>query len=150
MSCELDLATNVAAQLSISLFPDVQFLTQELNLPGLELIYPNIQGPRIKTQMPAQGINYNKFTIEYLLRVDFSNHASLVNWMQDSLTKTVQESFADGSLFILGPQRTKMAEVKLYGLMPIAVGDVQWNTTDPETTFKKATAVFDYLYYKFV
>jgi hypothetical protein len=148
--CELDLATNIAAQLSLNKFPDVQFLTQKLNLPAAGIVKPNIQGPRILTQMPAQSATYAQFNITYLLRADFSNHATLVNWLTDSLKSNVSDSFFDGSVFILGAQRTQLAEVKFYDMQLVSVSEVEWDTTIQNVQYKTATAVFDYLYYKFV
>lgn len=150
MNCDIDLATNVAARLSLYKFKDIEFFTQKLIIPGIRAVYPKIQAPRLAVAMPPQSIVYEPFVLTYLLKEDMSNHKSLINWLQDAITEKGENVFSDASVFILSAQRTVVSEIKFLGMMPIDISGIEYVTTADTTVYQQATVTFDYLQYKYV
>lgn len=150
MSCEIDLATTVAARLSIQKFPGVEFFAQTYAIPAITAAYPKIQGPRVASPMPPQSVVYQPLNVTYLLVEDMSNHKLIVDWMQGSTTDVSANIFSDASLFILGAQRSIKAEVKFFGIVPVAISAIEYVTTAEQVIYQKATVTFDYTYYRYV
>lgn len=148
-TCNIDLATNVSARLQLNKFKDIEFMTQDLNMPGMSVVFPTIQGPRHKTQMPPQAIIYEPLVLTYLLYEDLSNYQTIVDWMQESITSKQEDVYTDGTLFILGAQRTIKRKVAFYGLFPAGISNVNYTTREDRPKYQTATVTFEYLYYKF-
>lgn len=150
MFCNIDLATTVGARLSLVKFKDIEFFAAKISIPGIQAIYPKIQGPRLATAMPPSSLVYDPLVVTYFLREDMSNHKSIVTWLQESIYMAKDELLSDGSVFTLNPQRQPTQEIKFQGLFPTNISEIDYVTTAETTVYQQATVVFDYLQYQYV
>ena len=144
-----DLAPNLTAKLVLSKFPSVEFYTQKTPLPAINAIYPKLQGSIIKTPMPPSSINYNPFQLEFLLTEDCSNYRTLFEWLQGSISTSVPNTFSDASLLLLDSSRNIVQTIVFTDMLPIAIGEITWVTTDPSIRYQVCDATFDYTIYNF-
>ena len=156
----------VAFQLDIPFFKEVSFQCNEANIPGISM-----EGPQQATiyndfQLAGDKLNYEDFTISFLVDEDMRNYSIIHNWMT-GITYPQKASqwreFADAmkakehkgddydrldlTLRILNSNYREVAKVKFNDLFPTSLTSLDFDATNTDVQYFTAEATFKYTIY---
>ncbi len=151
--------------LTFSRIPNVQYFCQSVNLPGVSMSPAEQETPFVKIYRPGDKMDFDDFTIDFLLDEDMQAWLEIFNWMQGmtfpenfdqyrnlkNLSRYTQykaePQYSDGSLNILTALNNANFQVNFIDMFPTQLSSIHFNSTDENTTTLSATATFRYTYY---
>lgn len=148
-------------QLGIVKLPGIGFYTQETNLPSIQLPEANQATPFVTTFEPGDKLEFQPFTMNFMINEDMSNYISIFNWLIQLGFPNNYEEFLDGSnrhlihmsdgfLQILGSNNAVIKTIEFKDMFPTSLGAVTFRSTDSDVNYIQATVDFRYTSYKFV
>lgn len=141
--------------------PNLSFNVQEARIPGLQLSQAETPTPFVSIPI-ASHITYNPLSISFRVSEDLDDYLEIYNWMnalgapesfaQYKALKDVEPGnpstvYSDISLLIMNSAMKPNIKVTFYDAFPIALGDLQFLTTDTDVNYIQCTVDFEYLRY---
>jgi len=143
--------------------PATEFFIQRINLPGFKLGAPAFGNPFVTIPEPGEHLAYNPLTITFKVDEDLTNYLEIHKWMKhlgkpknfeeyrEVATEMPQISGygvkSDISLILMTNIKNPNFSINFIDAFPIALGDIQFDTRDPDIQYLTATATFRYIYY---
>jgi hypothetical protein len=146
---------------SLTRAPNLNFNVQDVRLPGLQLSQAESPTPFVNIPI-ASHITYSPFSLSFRVSEDMTDYLEIYNWMvglgapesfdQYKALKNVdpgnpQTVYSDITLIILNSSMRSNIKVTFHDAFPIAIGDLEFNTTDTDVNYVQCTAEFEYLKY---
>ena len=143
----------VAFQLDIPFFKEVSFQCNEANIPGISM-----EGPQQATvyndfQLSGDKLNYEDFTISFLVDEDMRNYSIIHNWMTGITYPQKAEQWRDVdrldlTLRILNSSFNTQTVVKIYDAFPVAITSLPFSVDTNDIQYLTADVTFKYTYFK--
>ena len=157
----------VAFQLDIPFFKEVSFQCNEANIPGISM-----EGPQQATvyndfQLSGDKLNYEDFTISFLVDEDMRNYSIIHNWMtgitypqkagqwrEFANAMRAKEHKGDDverldlTLRILNSSFNTQTVVKIYDAFPVAITSLPFSVDTNDIQYLTADVTFKYTYFK--
>jgi hypothetical protein len=150
--------------------PKVAYTCQSANLPGLQLGFALQPTPFIDLPRIGDKLQYDEFTIRFLIAEDMSNYVELLEWIvalgfpesYNNYSKFVGErlnrfpfvkinngtfetlAYSDGTLTILDSANTPKTNIILKDMFPISVQALDYDITSSSVDFLVGIASFKY------
>jgi len=150
--------------------PKVAYTCQSANLPGLQLGFATQPTPFIDLPRIGDKLQYDEFTIRFLIAEDMSNYLELLEWLvalgfpetYNSYNRFVGErlsrfpfvkqpngsletvAYSDGTLTILDSANIPKTNIILKDMFPIAVQALDYDITSSSVEFLVGIASFKY------
>ena len=153
----LDLALPSLFKLAFSKLPNVEYTAHSLSVPGITL--PEIRVPTPLLNYPTFGdkLNFDPFTINFLVQSDLSNYVEIQNWMtglgkpqsteQHRLYKATNTLVSDATLLILSNKYNPLQIIRFKDCFPTALGALSYDSQITTATPLTCDATFAYSYY---
>ena len=141
-------------------YPNLEYFAQSLTHPGMimnpvELPYRNVTG------VPITGskLTYNELSANLILDENLSSYNEMYSWMRRILTQeelpAVKRNFrlkqvptySDITVTILSSHNNKTKEIKYIDCIPIALGDISFESTATGTEFVTFAISFRFSYF---
>ena len=142
--------------------PHINFFIQKVNLPSINV--PEYQSPNPMVQIPYPGehLTYGELTITFAVDEDLKNYMEIHNWLVGlGKPKSFQQYSdlnagnpllgngirSDISLVILNSSKNPNYEATFRDAFPISLSQLEFDTTENDVSYLKATAEFRYILY---
>lgn len=143
--------------------PATEFFIQKINLPGFKLGAPPFANPFVTVPEPGEHLVYNPLTVTFKVDEDLTNYLEIHKWMKElgkpkhfdeyrELAVEVPQITGFGvksdiSLILMSNIKNPNFSINFVDCFPIMLGDVQFDTRDPDINYLTASATFRYIYY---
>lgn len=154
--------------LDIPGFSSIGFHCVSANIPGISMGGPQQATPFNDFQLSADKLSYDNLTVRFLVDEYCANYALIHNWMvgitypqkstqwRDFVNEMIDKKFADVwnidqvdiTLTVLTSNYNPGFKIQYVDAFPVALTPVQFTTEDNDINYLKATATFQYMYYK--
>lgn len=141
--------TTTSTSFSIPDLTDLSFTVTSWNIPGVTTGSP--RQPTMFTDIPLRGdkLVYEPLVVEFIVTEDLANWLSVHDWLvgitapfKASQFANKRIEYADGTVTIYSSHNNKLKAVSFKNMVPVSLSELQFVTTDTETTYLKATATF--------
>lgn len=158
-----------------SRMPNLSFVVQEVNLPGITATIPNIQTGGIQSKFLPDRLTFEPLTVSFLVDEEFRVHRELYQWLWGMTGGTdrsqVTAEFINNNinfiwpparsrpealsiagathvgLTIVNPAKIPILRVLFYNAIITSLGGVQFQTSGDPLQVMTATATFEYEFY---
>jgi hypothetical protein len=148
----------------IKKLPNVNFFIQSANIPGLSMAdTPTAVNPFVAIPYSGDHLLYNEFRVTFKVDEDLKNFLEIHYWLrglgfpdsQDEYRLIAEEERmlggglkSDASLIITTNGKSPNIECVFEDAFPVALSDLDFNTTDNDVDYIEVTATFRYTQYK--
>lgn len=148
---------------SIQRAPHINFFIQSVNLPGLSFMNPLQPTPFSNIPQTGDRIYYDDLVVTYKVDEDLQNYLEIYNWFTSigfpadfnqyqqlkaqSLT-TGKAIYSDITLLISNSTKVANFQVNFRECFPVAIGPLQFNSTDNDINYLTCTATFRYIFFE--
>lgn len=157
----------VAFQLDIPFFKEVSFQCNAANIPGISMGGPQQATIYNDFQLSGDKLNYEDFSVTFLIDENMSNYSIIHNWMTgitypqkadqwrefantmlDKKHQGVDVDRLDLTLRILNSSFNTQTVVKLYDAFPVGLSSLPFSVDTNDIQYLTADATFKYTYFK--
>ncbi len=144
-------------------YPNLEYFAQSVTHPGMimnpvEMPYKQLSG------IPFTGakLTYNELSANLILDENLSSYDEMYNWMRRLLTQEeipaikrnfktkVVPTYSDIVVSILSSHNNKTKQIKYIDCIPIALGDITFESTATGTEFVTFTISFRFSYFDLI
>ena len=144
-------------------YPNLEYFAQSVTHPGMimnpvEMPYKQLSG------IPFTGakLTYNELSANLILDENLSSYDEMYNWMRRLLTKEeipaikrnfktkVVPTYSDIVVSILSSHNNKTKQIKYIDCIPIALGDITFESTATGTEFVTFAISFRFSYFDLI
>ena len=132
--------------------PHVEYFTQRVSIPGMNLGRALVPTPFVKLQ-EAGELEYDDLRIDFLVNESLDGYLEIFNWLvelghPDSLSQ-YKNRRSDLSVIILNGSKRPMINVKLTNAFPTNISSIDLDiaTTPEDRITASATFNFDRIYF---
>ena len=171
-------ASPVNSVVQFARMPQLTYVVQETQLPGVSAQLGRVNGPGLAFRQIADHLTYDPLTVTFMVDEEFRTHRELHSWLagmtgaedrtyrtaqfieeqnkyiweeskpQNKLTRAAETT---AGLTIVNGGKLPILRVMFHNLYITALGPVQFSTTTTDTlTPLTSTATFEYDYYTIV
>jgi hypothetical protein len=145
--------------------PSLNFFVQSINVPGIALGAFFQPSPTLNIPMPGDHLEYSDLRLTFKVDEDFQNYFEIFNWLKGlSYPETQQDYYnlqkktkssgetikSDISIIIMNGIKNPNYEVVIKDAFPIALSDLEFQTTDDSVNYISTTVTFKYTYYDII
>lgn len=125
--------------------PNVNYLVQKVQIPGLNLGTADIATPFVRIINPG-NLAYGDFQVTFKVGENMTNYMEIFNWMvtlghPDSLDQ-FDNIKSDATLFIMNSAKRPQIKIKFTDCIPTALSAINLDTTLPSVQYVDATVSF--------
>lgn len=162
---EIDQTNPALFKLVFNRFPNVEFWSYSVNVPGVtlgEVIQPT---PLLDLKIPGDKLTYDPLIVNFIVQENLANYIELYNWLfaighpEDlSSYKTVAKQnpsrsiksniYSDATLMIMTNKFNPVVKVNFTDVYPTALSPLTYDTSITDVTPITTDATFNYSYYK--
>lgn len=153
---------------SVSKLPELTFFVQDVELPSLT-IGTIVQGSSVHDiKIPGETADYGSLTVSFLVDEEFANYKAIYAWMigltypethaiyTEFLASTknsnsyseLSKGYSDASLTILDSSNNPVQRIIFVDAYPTSLSSLPFTSQSNDVQFLKATATFEYTFYK--
>jgi len=146
-------------------FPNVEYLSYSVNIPGVslgEIIQPT---PLLDLRLPGDKLTFDPLTLNFIVQENLANYIEIYNWMfgighpqsLDSYKSIARSSpnnsnrvniYSDATLFILSNKQNPIAKVTFVDVYPTALSPLQYDASVTDVVPITTDVTLNYSYYK--
>lgn len=155
----LDFSTPSLFKLVFDRIPSVEYTAHSLSLPGISL--PEIRVPTPILNYPTYGdkLNFDPFTINFLVQADLSNYLEIQNWMYGLGKPQSTDQYAaykqanndslvsDATLLVLSNKYNPLQIIRFVDCWPTSLGALNYDAQITAVNPLTVDASFMYSYY---
>lgn len=150
--------------LTFDRIPDVTYFCQEANIPGVSLPAIVVPSPGMDYHLAGNKLSFSLFNIKFLVDEKVESWKNIFEWLysiasphgteeRDVLTRLQTQyqfdtfkNYSDATLTVLSNLNNPILRVKLVGLFPISLSDINFDTTLSADNIITADATFSVKY----
>lgn len=151
--------------LSFDRVPEVTYFCQEINIPGLSLPAITVSSPGLDYHVAGNKLSFGSLNIKFLVDEKLQSWKNIYQWLysiasphgtdeRNRLTELQNQNrrssfpqYSDGVLTILSNLNNPILRIKFSGLFPMALSDIQFDTTLSADNIITADATFSVKYF---
>lgn len=157
-------------QFSLVKFPEISFMLQAVELPGISLGIANASSSVHDYPIPGETLTYDDLSCTFIVDEKLTNYHAIYSWMMgmgypvghklykdlmaNAKNKTslseLAKGYTDGVLNILGNDNLPIISVKIRDCFPSRLSGIQFNSNNSDSEPITATVTFVYSYYELV
>jgi len=160
----LNAIQSVHFKFQIKRSPEIEYFIQKAPIPGMALGYEMVPNPFVFIPKPGDHLDFNELDIVFRVDEELANYLCIHNWMR-ALGKpenfkeyakieavpmwTGEGIYSDLSLSLLSAKQNAIFECVFEDAFPVGLSNLDFDTTQSDLTYLKASARFMYRDYKF-
>lgn len=141
--------------LKINKTPNVDYLVQQISVPGLELGTATTPSPFVPIPQPG-NLSYGELRVTFKVGEDLSSYLEIFNWMvalghPDSLEQ-YKPDVCDGSVLILSSAKRPIISIDFTDMYPTSLTSLDFDATMTDVQYMTVDASFKFtrFYYNFI
>ena len=150
---------------SFSRIPEVTYFCQEANIPGISLPALTLSSPGLDYHVVGNKLTFNMFTIRFLVDESVESWKNIYYWLysiaspkgteERSMLTALQnqynenekfKNYSDAHLTVLSNLNNPILRVRLVGLFPVSLSDIQFDSTLSADNIITSEATFSVKY----
>ena len=156
---------------SIAKCPKVDFLSNQCNVPGMNLSLATQPTYLRQIDLPGDELSFDDFTLDFMVDENLELHGNTKvderfrisrkyseakdldsgkTKFEDKDQKSNDHKVSDGTLSILNSSQNPKFLVKFKGLFPVSLTGLDFDATAGDTAYFTSTVTFKYLHYDIV
>ena len=160
--------SSVKFRFTLNRAPKVAFLTNSVNIPGIELGVAKQSTYTNNIPIPGDMMEFNDFNIRFLVDEDLKNYMEIQNWMRglgfpESLQqiyefqnsneeftqpdKTEMNLYSDGTLLINTSNDNLNYQISFRRMFPYRLSKLSFDATNTDEEYFTAEVSFKYMMY---
>lgn len=148
-------------KLTLARAPAVVYNVQNIRFPGVQM--SSGESPTPFVPIPTTGkLTYSPLDVQFRLNEDMTDYLEIYNWMvalaspvdftaykalQDAKPGATQALYSDVNLQIMNSSMNSNISITFYDAFPVAIGDIEFNSTDSSVNYIECSVEFKYLRY---
>jgi len=148
-----NLLSPVGFQFILSRAPNIEYLVQQVSIPGMQLGNANIQTPFVRV-VQAGNLTYDDIRITFKISENLESYMEIFNWMVALGHPDDFDQYADirsdAKMIILNSAKRPAFEVSFTNIYPTSLSNIDFDTTLNDVQYINADASFsfDRMYFK--
>lgn len=143
----------------LSRTPNIVWSVQSANVPGVSLGDSSRNYSTGKAAIPGDNLEYNEFTINFIVDESLNNWREIYNWMRglaptalggenqySNLKNSDYNTTSDATLILLTNSGNPNIIIDFKDVFPFSLGDVQMNITETSIEAIQVSVSFRYSY----
>jgi hypothetical protein len=160
--------SSVKFRFTLNRAPKVAFLTNSVNIPGIELGVAKQSTYTNNIPIPGDMMEFNDFNIRFLVDEDLKNYMEIQNWMRglgfpESLQqiyefqnsneeftqpdRTEMNLYSDGTLLINTSNDNLNYQISFRRMFPYRLSELSFDATNTDEEYFTAEVSFKYMMY---
>jgi hypothetical protein len=160
--------SSVKFRFTLNRAPKVAFLTNSVNIPGIELGVAKQSTYTNNIPIPGDMMEFNDFNIRFLVDEDLKNYMEIQNWMRglgfpESLQqiyefqnsneeftqpdRTEMNLYSDGTLLINTSNDNVNYQISFRRMFPYRLSELSFDATNTDEEYFTAEVSFKYMMY---
>ena len=160
--------SSVKFRFTLNRAPKVAFLTNSVNIPGIELGVAKQSTYTNNIPIPGDMMEFNDFNIRFLVDEDLKNYMEIQNWMRglgfpESLQqiyefqnsneeftqpdRTEMNLYSDGTLLINTSNDNLNYQISFRRMFPYRLSELRFDATNTDEEYFTAEVSFKYMMY---
>lgn len=148
--------------------PNINYFVQAASIPTITLGEPPVENYFVKMPTAGDKLTYGQLDIRFQIDENMSDWLEIHDWMVglgfpesfnqsihrdirdnlDPLQQTNKGVYSDGTLVIMTSARNPNIRVLFKDLIPISLGTLQFDVTQPDIIYLESEATFAYRSFK--
>lgn len=161
----LDTSNPALFKLVFNKFPNVEYWSYSVNVPGVtlgEAIQPN---PFLDLKLPGDKLTFDPLILNFIVQENLANYIELFNWIfnighpedlasyksiaRADESKSIKSNlYSDATLFILSNKHNPIVKVKFIDVYPTALSPLTYDASITDVTPITTDVTLNYSYYK--
>jgi hypothetical protein len=146
-------------------FPNVEFWSYSVNVPGVtlgEVIQPT---PLLDLKIPGDKLTYDQLILNFIVQENLANYIEIYNWLfsighpedlssyrrvaKENPSRSIRSNiYSDATLMILTNKYNPVVKVNFIDVYPTALSPLTYDSSITDVTPITTDATFNYSYYK--
>lgn len=139
-------------QVTINRLPNVQFFTQQTNIPGISSSPVMIPTRFNKTFHSGDEVEFSNLDLTFVVDEKMENYREVFNWIialnfpetHQEFSSLGNDLMSDISVIIMNSKKNPNIAFRFKNCFPISLGEISLNTTDSDITYPQVSATFQY------
>jgi len=138
---------------TVSRLPNVQFFTQNVVIPSLNLQLVDQPTPFKLIPVPGDRVSYGDLPLSFIIDESMNNYIEVFNWIKalgfpenftqyDTLKDSNDGLLTDISIIIMNSHKNPNIQMDFVDCFPSNLSDVQLDTTQTDVVYPQATVNF--------
>jgi len=161
----IDQSNPALFKLSFNKFPNVEFWSYSVNLPGVtigEVIQPT---PILDLKLPGDKLTYDPLVLNFIVQENLANYIELYNWLfaighpmdlgqyrtkvrENPSLSEKQNKYSDAQLIILSTKFNPIVKVTFIDTWPLSLSPLTYDSSISDVTPITTDVTLNYSYYK--
>ena len=139
--------------------PTLNFFLTDINIPSVMLGFIETPTPFKIIEFPGDRLDFGDLQITFKVDEKMENYLEIFNWLvalgfpedykqykklADKQPGDKEGIYSDATLTVLNSVYVPILEIKFEDIFPIAIGDIDFTTTDSDINYVTNTATFKY------
>lgn len=147
MTIQNSLLSAVGFQFVLTRTPNIEYLVQEVSIPGMQLGNANIPTPFVRV-VQAGNLNYDDLRVTFKISENLESYLEIVNWMEalghpDDFDQ-YEDLRSDAKVLILNSAKRPTFEVTFTNIYPTSISNIDFNATLGDVQYINADATFSF------
>lgn len=141
--------------LKINKTPNVDYMVQQVSVPGMELGTATTPSPFVPIPRPG-NLSYGELRVTFKVGEDLSSYLEIFNWMNalghpDNFDQ-YKPDVSDGSVIILSSAKRPIVSIDFTDMYPSSLSSLEFDSTITDIQYMTVDATFRFtrLYYNFI
>lgn len=139
-------------KVTIDRLPNVEFFTQQTNIPGISSSPVMVPTRFNKTFHQGDEIEFSDLDFTFILDEAMKNYQEIFNWIialnfpdnHGQYNAISENLLSDISIIVLNSKKNPNLKFTFTNCFPTSLGDVTLNTTETDVQYPQVTASFKY------
>ncbi len=145
MTIQNSLLSAVGFQFVLTRTPNIEYLVQEVSIPGMQLGSANVPTPFVRV-VQAGNLTYDDLRVTFKISENLESYLEIVNWMEalghpDDFDQ-YQDLRSDAKVIILNSAKRPSFEVTFTNIYPTSISNIDFDATLSDVQYINADATF--------
>jgi len=139
-------------RVTIDRLPNVEFFTQQTNIPGISSNPVMVPTRFNKTFHSGDEVEFSNLDLTFIVDERMENYREVFDWIvalnfpdnAGQYSSLGDNLVSDMSIIVLNSKKNPNIAFRFKNCFPISLGEVSLNTTDSDVTYPQVTATFQY------
>lgn len=142
--------------------PNINYVVQKINLPGIQLPTATEATPFIDFPKPGEKLSFQPLMVEFKVDEDFNNYLEIYNWLKalgriptsDPLKEMMAAPYYTGTadkseivVIILDSQKNPNINIFFHDAFPVMLSPLDFDVKQTTVTYITATVQLAYSWY---
>ncbi len=147
MTIQNNLLSSVGFQFVLTRTPNIEYLVQQVSIPGMQLGNANVATPFVRI-VQAGNLTYDDLRVSFKVSENLESYLEIVNWIEALGHPDDFDQYADlrsdAKVIILNSSKRPAFEVTFTNIYPTSISNIDFDATLGDIQYVNADATFSF------